>query len=231
MRRSTEWASRQLSSPPFSALRTLAILSLFASVPSHGQTANFERDAWIHKVTFVMGAGGTLVLGNTSKDLNPGFNFITGLGYRVHPRLVIPLDLLLSSGGLPTSILRREQQPNGRTGLFTVALDPSYIFLHANHWDGYLTGGGGISIKQVVFTHPSTVDSYSYGYNAEAASESSVQPAVDIGVGVSYRMHPDSTIQFFQEARYLNIFTPKGQFPGFNQAGTSLLLLTLGFRL
>lgn len=212
-------------------LAALVVLVSFGSLSAQEANANYQHDSWIHNITYDLGAGGTLALGSTSKDLNAGFNFITGLGYRIHPRLILPLDLLLSGDGLPAAILQQEHQPNGRTSLFTIAFDPSYTFLQTNHWGGYLTGGGGISIKQVVFTHPSTVDSYSYGYNAEAASESSVQPAVDFGAGVTYRIHSDSNFQFFQEARYLDMFTPKGQFPGFNQAGTSVLLLTFGFRL
>lgn len=234
MRRKIGRVQSRLEINASSASKSLTILLVVVSVVGlRAQTTNwnYQDDSWIHNVTYDLGAGGTLALGSTSRDLNPGFNFVTGLGYRVHPRLILPLDLLLSGHGLAASILQQEQQPNGRTSLFVIAFDPSYTFLQQNHWGGYLTGGGGISVKEVVFTHPSTVYSYSYGYNAEAASESSVQPAVDFGAGVTYRIHPDSNFQFFQETRYLDMFTPKDQFPGFNQAGTSLLLLTFGFRL
>ncbi|HET9086364.1 MAG TPA: hypothetical protein VFN53_02460 [Acidobacteriaceae bacterium] len=234
MRRNIGRVQSQLKIYAPSASKSLAILLVFvsvASLPAQSANANDQHDSWIHNITYDLGAGGTLALGSTSRDLNAGFNFVTGLGYRVNPGLILPLDLLVSGHGLPASILQQEHQPNGTTSLFIIAFDPSYTFSQQNHWGGYLTGGGGISIKQVVFTHPSPVDSYSYGYNAEAASESSVQPAVDFGAGVTYRIHPDSNFQLFQEARYLDMFTPKGQFPGFNQAGTNLFLLTFGLRL
>ncbi len=215
-----------------SALRKTALLLLLGVACSlDAQAANLNRNHWIHNVTFSIGAGGTLPTGNTAKIMNPGFNFIESLGYRLNSRWSLPLDFIVSSNGLANFILQQEQQPNGSTVLFTIALNPRYDFWRGKQWGSYITGGGGISIKQVVFTHPSPVYTYGYGYNAEAASKSSVQPAADLGMGITYRFHPDGRFQLFQEARYLDLFTPSGGFPGFNRAGTHAVLLTLGFHL
>ncbi len=182
---------------------------------------------------FILGesVGASLVTGNTSQTTTTGMSLIFSAGPRVSHRWAYPVDLILSFDGTPQPILQQEGQPNGGIDLLAFALDPEFFLANGSRWEAYTTGGGGISFKRVVFMRPCSVCTNSYGNYATVASESSWQPAVDAGVGGAYRIHPDGIFQIFQEARYLYMFTPKGQFPGFNTAGTGLVLLTFGFRL
>ncbi len=182
---------------------------------------------------FILGesVGVSLVTGNTSQTTTTGMNLIVGAGPRVSHRWAYPVDFILSFNGIPQPILQQDGQPNGGIDLLVFAIDPEFFLADGSRWGAYTTGGGGISFKRVVFMHPCSMCSNSYGSYATVASESSWQPAVDAGIGGTYRIHPDGIFQLFQETRYLYMFTPKGQFPGFNAAGTGLVLLTFGFRL
>ncbi len=220
--------------------RTLASLSIllgiavsFASAQSNAliQPEVAKDQSPLQRFIFGESVGASLVTGNTSQTTTTGMSLIVSAGPRVSHRWAYPVDLILSFDGIPQPILQQEGQPNGGIDLLAFALDPEFFLANSSRWEAYATGGGGISFKRVVFMRPCSVCTNSYGNYATVASESSWQPAVDAGVGGTYRIHPDGIFQLFQEARYLYMFTPRGQFPGFNTAGTGLVLLTFGFRL
>ena len=195
------------------------------------QSTGAEKQSPIHHLTFSESAGGSLVTGNSSKMTTTGGSLIVGIGDRRNRRWAYSFDTLLSFNGVPQAVLRQERQPNGQEDLLAFALDPVLKLADGTRWGAYATGGAGLSFKRVVFLRPSSTCSDAYGCNSATASESSLQPAVDGGFGVTYRVHRDGKFQLFPEVRYLEMSTPKGQFPGFNTAGTSLVLLTFGFRL
>jgi hypothetical protein len=78
---------------------------------------------------------------------------------------------------------------------------------------------------------PSNECSDAFGCYTPSASASTWQPAVDSGFGFTFRIHRGGSFRLVQEIRYMHMFNPQRSFPGFNSAGTNLVMLTLGYRL
>lgn len=211
-------------------LALLFALALLTTTALHAEAPRDTSTRWIDHLTVEIGAGGTAAVGSTSNTVHSGFNIIEGIGYRRNERFSVLLEGSVSVDGLPRSILQQEGQPNGSYTFGSFAVDPLFNYIERGRWAGYVVGGGGFSIKQVAFTHPSPIDSYSYGYRVVAASESSNQPMFNVGTGATLRFHEDGRWRLFLETRYVKMFTPTGQFPGFGSANTELVPITLGAR-
>jgi hypothetical protein len=148
-------------------------------------------------------------------------------------RWSFPLNATFSISWLPGPLLDQVQQPNGMNNLFALTLDPAFDVVRRPRWGVYATAGGGLSTKDVVLLAPDPTcngNDYIGCYNS-TASESSIQPAVDAGIGFSFRARPYSRIEFYQETRYMDMFTPSGEFVGFGTAGTGFLEATFGIRI
>lgn len=180
---------------------------------------------------FTESAGASMAIGNTANMTTTGGDLIVGIGYRRSPRLTYMADSIISFNGVPQAVVQQAQQPSGQEDLLAFAFDPVFNLLYGDRWSIYATGGAGLSFKRVVFLRPSGSCSDAYGCNTPTESESSLQPAIDGGAGAAFRLHPGGIFELFQDTRYVEMWTPRGQFPGFNTAGTGLVLLTFGFRL
>jgi len=119
---------------------------------------------------------------------------------------------------------------NGDENFFVFSLSPTYAIFRTARWSMYSSGGVGASWTQVRFFQPKNTCTEDYGCYAQVASQTSGQPALNAGAGVTYRFHRNGGFELFVEARYLEMFTPQRTFPGFNSAGTALFLPQIGLR-
>ena len=174
--------------------------------------------------------GPAIPVGKTGTMTTPGAALVVGVAGAKPSRLAYSFNTNLIFSGVPKSILQQAGQPNGEEDYLSFNFDPVFTFVKNRRWGAYVTGGGGISFKRVVFLRPSPVCTYDYGCYAFAGSESSWQPSLDVGAGVTWRIHPKGKAELFEDTRYLDMFTPQGQFPGFNSAGTRFSTFNLGLR-
>ncbi len=207
------------------------LLLPFALTTMNASAAQPTSSAPANRWLFDVGAGGAIPAGGTSSYVHPGFNITAGGGYRLSGSLSVWLDVGLAINGMKQIVLQREQQPLGHFFFPTFAVDPTYSFAPHGRWRSYVSGGAGMSVKEVAFSQPSSPYHYTFGDHALVqASKSSLQPMVDFGGGIGYHLHSQGRTSMFLESRYMRLFTPAGQFPGFEVSGTNLIPLTLGVR-
>ena len=202
-------------------LSLLFALALLSATALHAQSSSYTGPPkWINHATAEMGFGGVAAAGSTSNTVHPGFGFIMGIGYRWNERLSALLEWSLNADGMPRSILQQAGQSVGDYWFNSIAVDPLFNYIQHGKWAGYVIGGGGISFKDVIFTR----------YTYVASSESSSQPMFDVGTGVTFHFHEGYRGGVFLETRYVKMFTPTGQYPGFGTANTELVPVTMGLR-
>ncbi len=183
-----------------------------------------------HNFYLVDGAGGSVVNGPARNMTGAGGVFVAGVGWYGRSRLSYPINFLISYNNVPTAVLKQANQNKGDEDFLVLGIDPTLALFRAGHWGAYLSGGAGLSWKNVRFLVPEYDSDYGYGYYGTSESEWSFQPALDADAGLTYAFHRGSGMQMFLEMRYLEMFTPQRQSPGFASAGTGLLLPSIGLR-
>ena len=181
--------------------------------------------------TFDAGAGLTMPLGHTSRNLDGGWNVRAGAGYNFISHFGALIDVGYDNMGVDSSVLRNLGYHGGRLSVFSATLDPIVHLNPHGRFDFYLTGGGGIYHQYQEFTQPAITATTGfnplfgfYPYvgagNVVVASYSVNKPGIDAGVGfeVGTRWHG----KVFAEARYNRIFVG-----GYH---TDYIPVTFGFR-
>jgi hypothetical protein len=179
----------------------------------------------------VDGAGGSVVNGPARKMTGAGGVFLSGFGFYRGPRWSYPINFLISYNNVPNAVLQQANQNKGVENFLVLGVDPTFAIYRGGRWGAYVSGGAGLSWKNVRFLVPEYDSGYGFGYYGTAASEWSFQPALDGNGGVTYNFRRDGRMQMFIEMRYLQMFTPQRQSPGFTSAGTGLFLPSIGLRL
>jgi hypothetical protein len=176
-----------------------------------------------------MAGGAALALGNTPRTMDTGGALTVGPSFDRGGRWWYPIDVYIVFSNVPGSVLQGTGIANGSVDFLGFAFDPSFTVVQGRRWGAYVSGGGGLSWKQVQLwaTGDSCQDDY---YCNPTASESSFQGLLDGGAGVTYRIGRTGRNSIFAETRLIEMFSPAGQFPGFNAAGTRLLLPQMGWR-
>jgi hypothetical protein len=212
----------------FGGLLSLLGLVLCLGSPARGQSPEPSNPQPHIPIHFSQSYGATFPQGQTSKIAGKDFGVISGLLFTGKGRWYFPIDIYTLLSNLPASVLDQANIQNGVTGLIGITDDPMFTLAQGAHWAAYATGGGGISLKEVQITGQGSP--CGAGQCIAHGSESSWQPMLDGGAGVIYRIYPGRPFQIFAETRFIDLFTPSGQFPGFNTAGTRLLVPQLGYR-
>ena len=225
----------------------LALVLLLSPV-LHATVASDKTRFRTDHLTMEFGLGGTGTVGTTSNYASePGFSFLAGIGYRVNRHLSIPFEYDFSVHGDQSAVLQQAGQPRGFFYFNTFSVNPMWAVSLGKYMGGYLVGGGGLSNKDASFGNTSYSNNncgsgysgYSgyarrkdYGcpaYNA-VATYSSVQPMLDIGGGITERFHEHGRGRMFLDVRYVKMYSPVENFPGFETAGTELIPITFGVR-
>ncbi|HUY95045.1 MAG TPA: hypothetical protein VMU71_07085 [Terracidiphilus sp.] len=181
-------------------------------------------------IHFSMSGGAALALGKTPVTMNTGAAMVFGPSFGGRGRWSLPLNVYLVVSYPPAPILAQANDDSGMLTLLGFAADPMFTFLGRGRWGAYASAGGGISVKEVRFWHGSSgCDTYD-GCFPPTAQESSWQPMMDASAGVTWLLRPGIPGQLYAELRLVDMFTPSGLFPGFDTAGTRLLLPQMGFR-
>ncbi len=218
----------------------LALMLLF-SPALHATNRSEKPGTRGGHATAEFGVGGTGAVGAISNIVtDPGFNLLLGIGYRDNKYLSIPFEYNFDIHGGQSLVLQQSGQPRGFFYFNSFAVNPMLAFPVRKFFGGYLVGGGGFSTKEASFGD--TNYSYSncggsirrkdYGcpaYNA-LATESSVQPMLDIGGGIMENFHGHGRGRLFLDVRYVKMYSPVENFPGFETAGTELVPVTVGVR-
>ena len=182
---------------------------------------------------FSAGDGASVPAGSTAATTNKGVVFSLEFGRHGAGRWLYPFNMMISVSNLPYAVLQTTNESNGQTNLFAFTFDPACELVRGRRWGMYAAGGGGYSLKQSMLLQPDPTCNGGYGYNAcfnDAGSASSNQPVLDGGVGFTFRVRRNGIVQLVQDTRYVDMFTPKGSFAGFETAGVRLVVVTMGMR-
>jgi hypothetical protein len=211
----------------FRGLLSLLGLVLCLGPAARGQSSEASNPQPRIPIHFSQSFGAPFAQGQTSKIAGTGFGVVSGLSFLGKGRWYFPIDIYTLLSNLPGRLLDQANIGNGVADLIGVTDDPMFTLAQGAHWAAYATGGGGVSLKDVQISgNPCSGGQCVIPHS----SESSWQPMVDGGAGLVYRIHPGRPFQIFAETRFVDLFTPSGQFPGFNTAGTRLLVPQLGYR-
>jgi hypothetical protein len=213
----------------------LASLLVFGPiVPGHlvrAQATEAGSQPQSRRPNLLMSVGPSIVEGGARQMTGAGAFFQAGLKTRPANRLSYTYDFFVDYHTVPSAILAQAQRSRGSEDFLSFLFDPAYSLARNARWTAYVIGGGGLSLKYVAFLSSAATCDPEYGCSYPvASSETSLQPAIDGGIGTAFRIHPDRRASFFAEARIFDIFVRQRQFPGFNTSGTRLLLPFLGIQ-
>lgn len=237
---------RFLTSTTWKALLGLACLLPMATA-LHAQTPKYKglNSGVMGHITFEGGAGVVTPLSKSQNYLDTGWNALAGVGYRYNQRLSLLAEWQFNRFGVPSNIAQNQAQvPGGNEHLWTVGIDPEFIYVKGSRFDGYVLGGGGFSRSLTSFTAPVAVPcggyGYGYGYggyggyggvcggSVTVAHYSSNQGSLNAGSGVEFRFSPYERYKLFLEGRYVKVYNQrKGVPPGYY---ASYLPITIGLR-
>ena len=159
------------------------------------------------RITYDFGAGFTESVGNTSRNLDQGWNVEGGPTYNIFPFLGVKLDLGYNSFGLGSGTLTNLGLQSGNFNVFSATIDP-VIRLHPHgRIDPYLIGGYGVYHHTQSFAMPagSSVTPFSPFFGGFLASSySATNGGVNAGAGVE--LAAKGRWKVFAEARWDRIF-------------------------
>jgi hypothetical protein len=170
-----------------------------------------------------IGGGLAVPVGDTQKYLTENFGLEAGVGPRFNKRFAVPIEFDFDYFGFTKQALDNQidiydslfSEPHAVNGLlggnshiWSFSLQPTYTVYSGDSWEGYIVGGVGFYHKVANFTLPSEFDCgyyyYSCGYfNLDHYTSNA--PGYDGGIGVTYKISPDSSARFYAEARYVFI--------------------------
>ena len=207
----------------------VVVFLMAAASLARAQTRNrtIDDSGW----HFVAGAEGgpTIVAGNARQMTKSGLMLLLTFGFESQRRWSIPVDFGFDMSNLPTAVRDEGGEPNAESTFILFGVDPKFALARSAHWTASVTGGGGLSWKQVAFLQPSSSCGNAYGCYTPTSEDSSFQPAVDGGGQIAYDAR--GRAEFYAGARYVEMFTPIRQFPGFQSAGTGMWEPVLGCRI
>jgi opacity protein-like surface antigen len=183
------------------------------------------------KFSFSIGGGFTRPVGNTSRNLDSGWNVRGGVGYKFTDRFGANLNLGFDSMGINSDVLNSVGAPGGDVHIFSATLDPIVHLNPRGHVDVYLTGGGGLFHWNQEFTQPtvSALPVYNPFFGLYPAGVPTTQvlgsysvnkPGIDVGAGIAFGAIRNG--KFFAEARYDHIYMTNSH--------VDYLPVTFGFR-
>ena len=183
------------------------------------------------RFAFSGGAGFSMPVGNTGRNLDTGWNVRAGAGINFSSYLGAMLNVGYDSMGIQSGVLNNLGYGGGNLNVFSATIDPIVHLKPKSSVDVYVTGGGGLFHQNQQFTQPSVslVGGFNpfFGFyqvpvatNVVVAQYSLNKPGIDVGAGVAFGKKWGG--KFFAEARYNRIFT--------GNYHTDYLPITFGFR-
>jgi Outer membrane protein beta-barrel domain len=119
---------------------------LFACVVSAQEVPRFAFD---------IAGGFTQPVGNTSRQLDTGWNIQAGVGFNFSQWVGVMLQADYNRFGINGATLNSAGFPDGDLNVFSATLDPIVHLTPRSHVDVYLIGGGGLYHRTQEFTQPS----------------------------------------------------------------------------
>ena len=186
----------------------------------------------VSKFSFALGGGFTQPVGNTSRNLDEGWNVQGGVGFNFNQYVGAMVQLDYNRFGINGATLNNVGFPGGDVNVFSATLDPIVHLTPRSHFDVYLIGGGGLYRRTQEFTEPGVgaftgFDPFFGFYTAAVPADVVVssytvnKPGVNGGLGIAFgtKWHG----KFFAEARYHRIFMN-------NYQHTDYVPVTFGYR-
>ena len=183
------------------------------------------------RVSFSGGAGFSMPVGNTGRNVDTGWNIRGGVGYNFSSYIGAMVNVGYDSMGISSPVLNNLGYGGGSLTVLSATIDPIVHLTPKKNIDVYITGGGGFFRQNQDFTQPgvSVVSGFNpfFGFypvpvatNIVVAQYSVNKPGIDIGAGVAFGKKWGG--KFFAEARYDHIYT--------GNYHTDYLPITFGFR-
>jgi hypothetical protein len=191
------------------------------------------QDDEYKRLTFNVGGGYTGTVGQSSGRLDRGGHLQVGAGFNFNQYLGILGTFQLHQTGVTGSALRLADQPDGRSHIYNVTVDPVVRFRVGGRTRAYFLAGGGWLRRTVDFTKPTLAQTVVFdpwwGYfgpavipvNQILGSYTSDAGAWDAGGGLDVPLGNRSA-KVYVEARYIRAFTAG--------TDTEIVPITVGFR-
>ena len=172
-------------------------------------------------LTFHVGGGFSTPTHAAGQDLDTGWDFAMGGGYKFNRYLSLNLDYGYNRWNLNDAALARFQEPGGRTSVWHLTLNPEVHFNPRGKVDFYTTAGFGLYHRDLILTEPVTATIFVcdpfFGFcfpeqttiNEVVAQFDDYKGGFNAGAGLSYRLGY-SRMRFFSEARYERMFSSSG---------------------
>jgi hypothetical protein len=163
------------------------------------------------RLSFNAQGGFSQTAGNTSRQLNTGWNLGVGAGVNFVPAVGALVQFDFNDFGINSTTLNNLGYPGGNVHVWDFTLDP-IVHLHPHgHVDAYLIGGGGVYHVLQQFTAPTiaTVTGFNpfFGFYQAGVPASQVlssysvnKPGVNGGAGIEFGTKWRG--KFYAEARY-----------------------------
>lgn len=211
-----------------SSLVALTFAATLLAVASSAE-AQSEPPSTVHGV-FGVGTGPDFPVSGSTQTDRVGANILAEGGYRFSNRFSLLGDFLISLHPVPGTTLIAAHQPSGVYTYMSLLVDPRFVFARRGAWSGYVLGGGGYSLKLLIYQLDTGIDQGDGTTTVETGRVSTNQTAVDFGAGFSRRLH-GSPMSFFAEVRYQHAFNPIVFYSGITTpGGSSMIPLIIGFR-
>jgi hypothetical protein len=212
-----------------------------------GQQYGRQRRSPLRKWAFVAGGGFNAPVGNDTPFITWGGNFTLGGGLRFSEWVSALLEYQFMDNKLPGAFIAAASDANGggitggNSRINAITASPVINLSGRQRTGAYLVGGFGYYHKSTNFSAPETVFDPFFGYysiNVTVASFTSNQWGANGGIGFYHRLGGgggryggavENSPQFFGEARYTYINTPRiGEPNGLGR--TELIPVTVGIR-
>ncbi len=108
----------------------------------------------VSKFSFALGGGFTQPVGNTSRNLDEGWNVQGSVGFNFNQYVGAMVQLDYNRFGINGATLNNVGFPGGDVNVFSATLDPIVHLTPRSRFDVYLIGGGGYYRRTQEFTEP-----------------------------------------------------------------------------
>lgn len=180
------------------------------------------------KFTMEALGGVSMPMGSAKDTMKLGYEVLIGAGWKFTPALTGLVEFQYDHFALTRATLTANNQPGGFTRIWSFNLSPRYYFRPNRKLSEYVTVGGGIYGRELVYNDPSQVQTYCDPYYGEGC-ETSTPPVLysnttyrggfDAGGGIAYS--PFGTrVKLVTDVRYNRVLS---------HTNNSFVTVSLGF--
>lgn len=180
------------------------------------------------KFTLEALGGVSMPMGSAKDTMKLGYDVLIGAGWKFTPAFTALVEFQYNRFSLTRATLTANNEPGGFTRFFSFNLSPRYYIRPHRKLSEYVTAGGGLYGRELIYNDPSQVQTYCDPYNGEGCETSSppvlysnttYRSGFDAGGGIAYSPF-DTRVKLVTDIRYNRVMS---------RSNNSFVTLSLGF--